>query len=655
MAYEDGSDIITASIGGASGWADDPWATVVSRIVENGVSCVVSAGNDGSAGIFYASTAANGRRVTAIASTDNTLAPALLTNASYKIGSQETAFGFTVGEPGSWTNVSLPLWAVSYNTSDPANGCEPFPASTPDLSGYIVLIRRGSCTFVQKIQNAVAKGARYVIFYNNAAGTAVVGGQVDGVRAVAMVTAEQGADWIEALESGDKVSVNMPNPATASKFLANFNNTATSGFLSTYTSWGPTYELDVKPQFSAPGGMILSTYPRALGSYGVLSGTSMACPLAAAVYALIMEARGEKDPRKLENLLASTARPNLFNDGSRTSSLLAPVPQQGAGLIQAWDAAKATTLLSVSSLSFNDTDHLAKTKKFTISNTGDKEVTYALSHVGAATAYTFANTVSIAPASFPNELTDDFASLQFDPSKFKIAPGEEQTVSVSVKPPTGLVEKRLPVYSGYIAINGSDYSALSLPYIGVAGSMRNATVLNTQLTRLSRAADPNGNAVRAGYNFTMAPPGRANDTTYRNQTNLPRLLINLAMGSAFVRVDVVPVGSAAGRNTTTVLGTKTMGQPAGFPSLYNPRGTFDAVWDGGLSDGTYVPAGEYKFAIKALRIFGDREEVDDYDDTESVNFNIRYLSTQQKRNAGQSTLGLLPQRVPRRPRQPHSY
>ena len=85
QAYEDGADIITASIGGASGWTEDPWAVAVSRIVEAGTPCTVSAGNSGDQGQFYASTAANGKGVASIASVDNTQAPAILLNASYNV------------------------------------------------------------------------------------------------------------------------------------------------------------------------------------------------------------------------------------------------------------------------------------------------------------------------------------------------------------------------------------------------------------------------------------------------------------------------------------------------------------------------------------------------------------------------------------------
>ncbi|KAK4118416.1 subtilisin-like protein [Parathielavia appendiculata] len=639
MAYEAGSDIITASIGGPSGWSEDPWAAVVSRIVEEGVPCVVSAGNDGDVGIFYAATAANGRKVTAIASVDNTITATLLSNASYTINDTEEAFGFTAGEPGSWDGVSLPLWAVNFDTTDPANGCEPYPDMTPDLSGKIVLVRRGSCTFVQKVANAVAKGAKYVMFYNNAGGTVAVSASVEGVEGVAMVTAAQGESWIAALKAGSEVVLNMVDPLKAGKFITYANNTASGGFLSDYTSWGPTFEVDVKPQIAAPGGLILSTYPRALGAYAVLSGTSMACPLAAGVYALLMNVRGTKDPKTLENLLSGTAHPNVFRVEGESLPFLAPVPQQGAGLIQAWDAAHATTLLSVSSLSFNDTDNFNPVQNFSISNTGKIAITYKLSHVGAAMVYTFRDG-SITPTEFPGDLTGDFASLSFSPSEFTIDAGHRKIVTVTATPPKGVDTKRLPVYSGYIAINGTDGSALSLPYLGVAGSMHSAVVLGADGAKLSRASDDNNTPVPANVTFVLPPPGFANDTSYRNQTEQPKLVTELSMGSALLRVDVVPMSkctTVAQNASTNMFGTKSIGMPEGMPSFWNARGTLEYRWDGKMADGTYAPPGLYKFSVRALRIFGDAEKASEYDPAETVNFRIKYLpapSTKLRRERG---------------------
>ncbi|KAJ4290416.1 hypothetical protein N0V90_010632 [Kalmusia sp. IMI 367209] len=610
QAFEDGSDIITASIGGASGWTEDPWAVAVQRIVEQGVPCTVSAGNSGDQGLFYASTAANGKKVTAVASIDNTEAPQVLTNATYSTdNSTEESFGWTPGSPANWGNVSLPLWAVNYNVNDTANGCDAYPDDTPDLSGYIVLIRRGSCTFVQKATNAAAHGAKYILFYNNVPGIISVSAAVDGIEGVGMVTAEQGVEWINELASGTSVIVNIIDPTVAPSFVVTSPNDATGGFLSTYTSWGPTYEVDVKPQIAAPGGLILSTYPQALGSYAVLSGTSMACPLAAAIYALVAEVRGTFDPATLENVISATSNPNLFNDGAETFPYLAPVAQQGSGIVQAYDAAYATTLLSVSSLSFNDTDNLIGTTNFTIQNTGDEDVTYSLANVIAATGYTL-DPGSIFPALFPNELTTTGAELEFSEAKVTVPAGGESVVSVSVVPPA-LDESRLPVYSGYITLNGTNGDSLSLPYLGVAGSLHDATVLSTDDTYLTRSDDPNYAPVPANQTFTIP----SNNGTAPNGTVYPEVFVGLALGTSFLKAEVVP---QAGYNKSS------LGNIFGFPQVYLPRG--GSVWEfnGQLEDGSFAPAGTYTLRVSALHIFGDASDENDYDTKETVSFTIKY-------------------------------
>ena len=609
QAYEDGAGIITASIGGASGWTEDPWAVAVSRIVEAGTPCTVSAGNSGDQGQFYASTAANGKGVASIASVDNTQAPAILLNASYNVANASSAsFGWTEGSPSGWGNISLPLWSVNYNTSDPANACDPLPDDTPDLSEYLVLVRRGSCTFVQKVQNVVAKGAKYVMFYNNAAGATSVAAEVDGLVAVGMTTAETGAQWISILANGTDITVNIVDPDSAGQYPSTRDNTATGGFLSTFTSWGPTYELDFYPQFSAPGGLILSTYPLELGGYAVLSGTSMACPLAAAVYALVAEVRGTLDPSILEAVIASTANPNLFHNGVSASPFLAPTTQQGAGLIQAYDAAYTNAFLSVGSISFNDTDNFLESAEFTISNVGDDEITFSLSHVPAGTAYTLAID-SIYPQEFPNEFTSSAATIEFSEKEITVPGNGEATVSLTLTPPTGLTTARLPVYNGYIALNGSDSSSLSLPYLGVAGSMKSATVLDARSTYLTSSTDPDFNPSASNTTFTI--PGR-NATSGAN-TTYPAIAVSLALGSPLIQVEAHAAGSDS-----------SLGNIYGFPSPYSPRGATVSRWNGLLQNGTVVPAGSYELVTRALRIFGDAENEDDYDVATSVPFTLRY-------------------------------
>lgn len=60
QAFEDGSDIISASLGGDQGWSQEEGSVIVQRIVEQGVPCVVATGNSGASGLFFASGPADG-------------------------------------------------------------------------------------------------------------------------------------------------------------------------------------------------------------------------------------------------------------------------------------------------------------------------------------------------------------------------------------------------------------------------------------------------------------------------------------------------------------------------------------------------------------------------------------------------------------------
>ncbi|KAI0405448.1 peptidase S8/S53 domain-containing protein [Xylaria palmicola] len=606
-AFEDGSNIITASIGGPSGWSEDPWAVVVSRIVEAGVPCTVSTGNEGAMGLFYASTASNGKRVTSVASIDNWVTPILLIDSSFSVdGGDAETFGYVVGDPSAWTSVNLPLWTPSFDTTDPAMGCNPYPADTPDLSGNIVLIRRGTCTFVQKVTNAANAGAKYVMFYNNvpvgASGPSVT--EVKAIQAVGMTTASQGEAWAKALAAGSKVVLDMVDPETAPVSLTTADNTLTGGAASTFTTWNPTFEMDVKPQIASPGGNILSTYPQTLGSYAVISGTSMACPLVAGIYALIADVRGTFDPATLEALIASTANPRLYNPGSGNTNLHAPVAQVGAGLVQAYDAAYATTLLSKSYLAFNDTDNLDRTLRFSIKNLGKKPVTYKLGSVSAATAYTFSN--SIYPDPFPGlQVSDEYAKIRLSRTSVTVPPRGSALISVTVTPPE-LDGARLPVYSGYITLNGTNGENLSLPYNGAVGSLLKTRVLDSGY--LSISTDPDLNPVNGSASFVLLKDPTATFT-------MPVAVAQMAFGSPQLNIKLLQVKGK---------GTENLGDILGSPYYYASRDAFPFGFDGRLANGSYVPAGDYQFSIEALHVFGNARKSRDWDSQVSAPFTIRY-------------------------------
>jgi hypothetical protein len=110
--------------------------------------------------------------------------------------------------------------------------------------------------------------------------------------------------------------------------------------------------------------------------------------------------------------------------------------------------------------------------------------------------------------------------------------------------------------------------------------------------------------------------------------------VTLSFGSILVRADVVALSNCtnAAKNSTTVLGLKTVGQIEDYPATHNRRGTITAVdWSGLMADGSYLDPGRYKIVFRALRVNGDRDVVSDYDVAESQAFRIQYAPLPEKK------------------------
>jgi hypothetical protein len=194
-----------------------------------------------------------------------------------------------------------------------------------------------------------------------------------------------------------------------------------------------------------------------------------ATPLAAGIFALLIQARGKLSVSELTNIISSTSKPISYLNDTRPIADLAPVAQQGPGLAQAYNAVHTSGVLSIAKLTLNDTDHFEQSHSFNVRNTGSKEVTYVLGHQGAGTAYTLlAGSIDIARRT-QVEIVKSFATITFGQSNITVAPGAEAKITISVTPPSGLDAKRLPLYSGFITLDGSNGDKLSLPYLGVAG------------------------------------------------------------------------------------------------------------------------------------------------------------------------------------------
>ncbi len=187
-----------------------------------------------------------------------------------------------------------------------------------EVSGKIVLVSRGSTTFEEKAQVAEQKGAAGIIIYNNVAGDIkmTVG---DAKLAVCSISQDEG-EMLAAAGTG-KIKISRSQ--------------ASGPFMSDFSSWGPSPDLEIKPEITAHGGMILSSVPGQ--DYDRISGTSMACPNVSGLVAILRQYVRENFPAIADNnieiaatvnrLLMSTA--DIVNN---KNGLPYAVRKQGAGL-----------------------------------------------------------------------------------------------------------------------------------------------------------------------------------------------------------------------------------------------------------------------------------------------------------------------------------
>ena len=129
-----------------------------------------------------------------------------------------------------------------------------------------------------------------------------------------------------------------------------WNPSQFAGQMSSFSSWGPTDGLTLKPEITGIGGNVFSAYCG--NQFAVMSGTSMAAPQVAGMAALVAQYIEESGlaektgltPRVLaQSLLMSTAEPIV--DG--TSGMYYPVIQQGAGLANVGKAVSAQSYVLV--------------------------------------------------------------------------------------------------------------------------------------------------------------------------------------------------------------------------------------------------------------------------------------------------------------------
>lgn len=145
--------------------------------------------------------------------------------------------------------------------------------------------------------------------------------------------------------------------------------------------------------------------------------------------------------------------------------------------------------------------------------------------------------------------------------------------------------------------------------MGVAGSMRATPVLSSDTVYLADGYSPA--AANKTYSIPRPDPQNPPPTDRGDMYVSPNVYIRPIVGTRMLRVDVFR-------------GEEELGALAGWPLTYVARAEKRAWVNGLLADGTVLEEGEYRVRVRALRIFGDEREEEDWDTVETVEFGLRY-------------------------------
>lgn len=215
----------------------------------------------------------------------------------------------------------------------------------------------------------------------------------------------------------------------------------------------------------------------------------------AGVGALLFQAKGTTTAVGLgaRALFQTTAQP--ISSTHTDDGVLQTLAGQGGGLVDAYKAVYTTTTVVPAELLLNDTAYFKPeyelihslqphpvahdclySQTIQVTNFGSEEEIYEIGHVPAGTALTY-DTNDIQPAQYPVPLTNISAGIIFSTTSLTLGPGETKSFTAHFSPPSGLDNKTLPVYSGFVTIV-STQSSVKVPYLGAAAVLRDQQVID---------------------------------------------------------------------------------------------------------------------------------------------------------------------------------
>ena len=401
--------------------------------------------------------------------------------------------------------------SYSYVYIDAVGSADDYSAvnSAVSLSGKVVIVNRGSISFVDKGNNAISYSPKALIVANNDSGNVNMALD-DYTGSFPMVSI--------TLSDAEAIKANSTAHSTGSYTYYTGTVQVTDSLISqvvsdnpemsSFSSWGVPGSLMMKPEITAPGGDIYSLFGTNKTSTGTsggsdqyesMSGTSMAAPHIAGLTGTLAQYLREKNisvsghtTRQLvQSLLMSTAVP--MHEGSASGPYY-PILRQGAGLVNVNRAIHASSFLFMNSdatISWADGKVKAElgdkpersgnyTWSFDICNTASRAQTYNLStDLFTQDRYEADGSAFMSESTTPLNWAVNYSTG----STVTVPAGGSQTVTVTISIPsdTSAFDALYPsgaYVEGYTFVEsqttGSDGAKLdvrhSIPILGFYGS-----------------------------------------------------------------------------------------------------------------------------------------------------------------------------------------
>ena len=362
-----------------------------------------------------------------------------------------------------------------------------------NAKGKIAICDRGEINFSEKIQAAEAAGAIALgVIDNDPTQTSfnfrmALSGYQPGIPVISILYRDR--DYIDSVAG-------VVNEAKLVSDSIAINPTAKQ--ITAFSSDGPTYDLRIKPEISAPGQSILGAVITSRDAYDYYDGTSMATPNYCGVVALMLSEHldDEEYRASINDRLMSTANPMKDKYGVNFES----VRRQGAGLVNVrnafnsvsyLDGSTSDTLMRKAKIELGNSEKIKNgtvSLSFSAINEGDTDISYT------ATTYAYRPELVQLDAERENmdgeKIYELFANKKLQATYNKEIGRATQNVNIakgqSVISLNDLVIDNDELaeidenfiygcyIEGYVILEAEGYETLSIPFLGFYGDIESA-------------------------------------------------------------------------------------------------------------------------------------------------------------------------------------